>query len=73
MTVSRGGQLLRSWDLSSGLLKYEVLTSLSPPPQRENFPLDKTWRPGGVLASLTGKNGGNVWLCMERPGLVLLD
>ena len=66
LTVSRHGQLLRSWDLESGQLKYEVATSLPPPAQR-SFPLDQSWRPGGVQATLAGKKGGEctyMYLCM---------
>lgn len=58
LTVSRHGQLLRSWDLESGQLKYEVSTSLPPPQRGSPDPLDQSWRPGGVQATLAGKKGG---------------
>ena len=65
LTVSGQGQLLRSWDLSSGQLKYEASTSLPPATPVEgvhsiSYPLSQTWRPAGVLATLAGKTGG--WL-----------
>lgn len=60
LTVSRRGQLLRSWDVSSGQLKYEVSTSLpAPSPQARPLPLHQAWRPGGALAVLAGKKGGS--------------
>lgn len=60
LTLSRGGQLLRSWDISSGQLKYEVSTSLPASSQAPAPPLTQTWRPGGVMATLAGKKGGVV-------------
>ena len=58
LTVSRQGQLLRSWDVTSGHLRYEVLTSLPPPLHPAPVPLHQTWRVGGVHATLAGKKGG---------------
>ena len=73
LTVSRNGQLLRSWDLSSGQLKYEVSTSLPPPHLVGPVPLSQGWRPGGVLAALAGKKGGGTGpVGMESVAMVTL-
>lgn len=58
LTVSRQGQLIRSWDTTSGHLRYEILTSLPPPLHPGPTPLHRIWRVGGVHATLAGKKGG---------------
>ena len=61
VTVSGNGQLLRSWDVSSGALKYEAQTTLPPSTEQGEmtlYPLTETWRPGRVVATLAGKNKG---------------
>ena len=59
VTVSRGGQLLRSWDVSSGVLRWESPTGLNSAQSKQlEYPLDVEWRPGAVVASLAGKSLG---------------
>ena len=52
ITVSRGGQLLRSWDASSGVLRWESLTGLSYEGKQLEYHLNTEWRPGAVVATL---------------------
>ena len=58
VTVSRGGRLLRSWDVSSGVLRWESLTGLSSKAEQLEYPLNADWRPGGVVATLAGTSIG---------------
>ena len=59
ITVSRGGQLLRSWDVSSGVLRWESLTGLnSEGGGQVAYPLTSTWRPGSVVATLADTSLG---------------
>ena len=60
VTVSGNGQLLRSWEISSGVLKYEASTSLPIGERAESdlTSLAQSWRPAGVSAALAGKNKG---------------
>jgi len=62
VTVSGKGQLLRSWEISSGVLKYEVSTSLPIGEWAESSltSLTQSWRPSGVSATLAGKNKGEL-------------
>ena len=52
VTVSRGGRLLRSWDVSSGVLRWESLTGLSSKAEQLEYPLNADWRPGVWLPPL---------------------
>ena len=58
ITVSRGGQLLRCWDVSSGALRWESLTGLSSQRKQLEYPLSAGWRPGAVVATLAGTSLG---------------
>ena len=58
VTVSRGGRLLRSWDVSSGVLRWESLTGFSSEAKQLDYPLSADWRPGGVVATLAGTSIG---------------
>lgn len=58
VTVSRGGQLLRSWDISSGVLRWETLTGLSSENKQLDYPLNAEWRPGGVVTTLASTSIG---------------
>ena len=63
ITVSRGGQLLRSWDVSSGALRWESLTGLSSQRKQLEYPLSADWRPGAVVATLAGTSLGKLYNC----------
>lgn len=57
VTVSRQGQLLRSWDVSSGTLRWESLTGLGYEGEGEEqlkYPLVAEWKPGAVVATISG-------------------
>ena len=56
LTVS-GNEFLtiRSWDLDTGLLKWEIPTNVAIATKNS---LDSQWRPGGVLATLAGNKKG---------------
>ena len=58
VTVSGGGRLLRSWDVSSGSLRWETLTGLESEGGSFSYPLATEWRPGGVLATLVETSVG---------------
>ena len=58
VTVSRGGQLLRNWDVSSGALRWESPTGLSPVAGQLQYPLTADWRPGTLVATLSSTSLG---------------
>ncbi len=56
--------MLRSWDINSGVLKYEVTTPLLSTSYQMGGATSLThhaasWRPGGMQASLAGRKEGN--------------
>lgn len=60
VTVSGGGRLLRSWDVSTGSLRWESLTGLERDDDQDtgSYPLTTEWRPGGVQATSIGTSLG---------------
>ena len=56
VTVSGGGRLVRSWETSSGSLRWESPTGLEG--EASSYPLATEWRPGGVVATLSGSSVG---------------
>ena len=49
ITVSHGGRLIRSWDVTQGTLYWEMATEFKDLTDVVLYPLDVVWKPGGVL------------------------
>ena len=60
--VSGGGRLLRSWDVSSGSLRWESLTGLDGRGEEEltSYSLTSDWKPGAVLTTVVGASAGEI-------------